>query len=213
MTSKIRAQSPSSVHHYSPTRHPSKLSTDDKKTEEKNAEKVFKQESKSNTQTSTQGGNSVHDVEATQSKSCKGQTFEKHLRGNSSKNGESPSPDRKGHMSPKVDHSDKKAQCSAQNGDKKKGRIQFGNWREVLVFFTFKEYLLRWCYDTASLPLTESESVVLTVKAAAGTTNAEEATRLLTERRRQARAQKEQEEKHQEEERQSPFLLFFQINK
>ncbi|XP_075876632.1 MAP7 domain-containing protein 2a isoform X4 [Nelusetta ayraudi] len=120
LTSRIRAQSPSSVHHYSPTRQPSKPSTDDKKAEEKNAEKALKHESKSSTQPSTQGGNSVLDIEATKSKSCKGQTFEKHLRGNSSENGKSPSPDRKGHMSPKVDHSDKKVQCSAQNGDKKK---------------------------------------------------------------------------------------------
>lgn len=75
------------------------------------------------------------DIEATKSKSCKGQTFEMHLRGNS-ENGKSPSPDRKGHMSPKVDHSDKKVQCSAQNGEKKKGRIRFGNWREL--FFKLK---------------------------------------------------------------------------
>lgn len=62
--------------------------------------------------------------------------------------------------------------------------------------------------NTVTLPLAESESGLLTVKAAAGTTNAEEATRLLTERRRQARAQKEQEEKHQEEARHVPFDLF-----
>lgn len=134
LTSRIRAQSPSSVHHYSPTRHPSKPSTNDKKAEEKNAEKALKHESKSSSQPSTQGGNSVLDTEAAKSKSCKGQTFEKHLRGNSSENGKSPSPDRKGHMSPKVDHSDKKVQCSAQNGEKKKGGI--GNWREL--FFKLK---------------------------------------------------------------------------
>lgn len=134
LTSRIRAQSPSSVHHYSPTRQPSKPSTDDKKAEEKNAEKALKHESKASTQPSTQGGNSVLDIEAAKSKSCKGQTFEKHLQGNSSENGKSSSPDRKGHMSPKVDHSDKKVQCSAQDEDKKKGRIQFGNWRGFVFF-------------------------------------------------------------------------------
>lgn len=49
-----------------------------------------------------------------------------------------------------------------------------------------------------SLNLTESAPGSPTVKAAAGTTNAEEATRLLTERRRQARAQKELEDKKRE---------------
>lgn len=123
MTSRIRAQSPSSVHHYSPTRNSSKPSTDDKKSEEKNAENAYKHESKSSSQPSAQGRNGVLDVDTAKSKSCKGQTFEKHLRGNSSQNGKSPSPDRKSHMLPKVDRSDTKVQCSAQNGEKKKGRV------------------------------------------------------------------------------------------
>lgn len=127
LTSRVRAQSPSSVHHYSPTRHLSKPSTDDKKADEKNAEKMIKPESKPSTQASTQGADSVPGTDAAKSKSCKGQTIEKHLRGSSCENGKSPSPDRKGHMSPKVDHTDRKVPCSAQNGDKKKGRIQFGN--------------------------------------------------------------------------------------
>lgn len=116
----MRAQSPSNAHqhHYSPTRHLPKSSTDDRKTEEKNVEKPSKHESKP----------------STQAKSSKGQTFEEHLRGTFSENEKSQSPDRKVHMSPKVDHSEKKIQMNAQNGDKKKGRIQLHNWREFLTF-------------------------------------------------------------------------------
>lgn len=201
LASRVRSQSPSNAHqhHYSPTRHLLKPSTDDRKAEEKNVEKPSKHEGKPSTQPSSQAANSVPDAEAAKPKSSKGQTFEKHLRGNFSENEKSQSPDRKVHMSPKVDHSEKKMQCNAQNGDKKKGRIQLHNWREFLTFnFT---NILRWCYNAPPSPLTESESAASTVKVAAGTTNAEEATRLLTERRRQARAQKEQKEKHQEEER------------
>lgn len=132
----MRAQSPSNAHqhHYSPTRHLPKSTTDDGKAEEKNVEKPSKHESKPSTQPSSQAGNSVPDAEAAKPKSSKGQTFEKHLRGNSSENEKSQSPDRKVHMSPKVDHSEKKMQCNAQNGDKKKGRIQLHNWREFLTF-------------------------------------------------------------------------------
>lgn len=167
--------------------------------------KAFKHESKSSSQPSTQGRNGVLDVDAAKSKSCKGQTFEKHLRGNSTENVKSPSPDRKSHMSPKVDHSDKKVQCSTQNGEKKKGKVV---WQLEKALLNLKGMSFEMSCNTATLPLAESESGVLTVKAAAGTTNAEEATRLLTERRRQARAQKEQEEKHQEEARHVPFYLF-----
>lgn len=134
LASRVRAQSPSNQPHYSPTRHLLKPSTDDRKAEEKNVEKPSNHEGKPSTQPSSQAGNSVPDAEAAKPKSSKGQTFEKHLKGNFSENEKSQSPDRKVHMSPKVDHPEKKMQCNSQNGDKKKGRIQLHNWRKFLTF-------------------------------------------------------------------------------
>ncbi|XP_044227803.1 MAP7 domain-containing protein 2a isoform X2 [Thunnus albacares] len=174
LASKMRAQSPSNAHqyHYSPTRHRPTLSTDDRKAEDKKVEKhseqcktettVKKTTDIKNMNPSSQAEENA--VEITKTTSSKGETFDKRLKGDTSEKNQSP--DRKDHMSPKADSSEKKAESNTQDGEKKKESVE--------------------CTSTG--------------KAAAGTTNAEEATRLLAERRRQARAQKELEDKKREQE-------------
>lgn len=127
----MRAQSPSNAHqyHYSPTRHRSNLSPDHRKAEDKKVEKhseqskaetaVKKNTDINSTNPPSQAEKNVVDVETTKSRTPKGETFEKHLKGNTSEKNQSP--DRKDHMSPKVDPSEKKTQSNAQDGDKKKG--------------------------------------------------------------------------------------------
>lgn len=105
LASKIRAQSPSNAHqyHYSPTRHHvNNLSPDDRKAEDKKVEKHSEQS--------------------------------KAVKKNADINSMNPSlqdrsPDRKDHMSPKVDSSEKKIQNNAQDGDKKKGGLYTNNIR------------------------------------------------------------------------------------
>lgn len=99
-------------------------------------------------------------------------------------------PDRRNHTTLRTDSSEKKVQGSAQNGESKQGATD-KDASEVLHVTQFKNMLTK-------LSLYLLDSAPCTVKAAAGTTNAEEATRMLTERRRQARAQKELEEKKRE---------------
>ncbi|KAM7397943.1 hypothetical protein PAMA_006016 [Pampus argenteus] len=174
LTSKMRAQSPSNAHqyHYSPTRHRPTPLTDDRKAEDK---KVDKDSEQCKTETAMKKNTNINNmspssqaeenvVEITKTKSSNGETFDKHLKGNTSETNQSP--DRKNHMCPKADSSEKKTQSNVQDGENKK----------------------------------ESVACTSTGKAAAGTTNAEEATRVLAERRRQARAQKELEDKKREEE-------------
>lgn len=138
----MRAQSPSNAHqyHYSPTRHRPQPSTDERKAEDKNVEKQSKHETvvKKNTDNnfthpSSQAETNVLNAEITKPRSCKGQSFDKHLRGNTSENEKNQSPDRKDHMSPKVDYSEKKMQANAQNGGKKKGRLYTNNSIEFVT--------------------------------------------------------------------------------
>ncbi|CAK6953800.1 MAP7 domain-containing protein 2a [Scomber scombrus] len=168
LASKMRAQSPSKAHqyHHSPIRHRPTLPTDDRKAEDKKAEK---QQCK--TETAVKKSTDIDSmnppskaegnvVEITKAKSSKCEILDKPIKGDTSERNQSP--DRKDH---KADLSEK-TECNAQDGEKKK----------------------------------ESAACMSTGKAAAGTTNAEEATRLLAERRRLARAQKELEEKKREQE-------------
>lgn len=60
-------------------------------------------------------------AELNTSGSCKGQVFEKHVKGNTAEQNKNPSPDRKSHMPPKMDSSEKKMLGSAQNGEPKQG--------------------------------------------------------------------------------------------
>lgn len=132
----MRAQSPSNAHqyHYSPTRHRPRLSTDDRKAEDKNVENQSKHETvvKKNTDNnstcpSLQRETNVLNVEITKPRSCKGQSFDQHLRGDTYENEKNQSPDRKDPISPKVDYSEKKMQVNAQNDDKKKGGLYTNN--------------------------------------------------------------------------------------
>lgn len=63
-------------------------------------------------------------AELNKSGSSKGQVFEKHVRGNTAEQNKNQSPDRKDHMPPKMDSSEKKIQASAQNGETKQGTRQ-----------------------------------------------------------------------------------------
>lgn len=130
----MRAQSPNNAHqyHYSPTRHRPNLSADDRKAEDKKVEKLSEQSKaeaavKKNTDINStnppsQAEKNVVNVEITKStNSPKGETFDKRLKGDTSEKNQSP--DRKDHMSPKVDPSEKKTQNNAQDGDKKKGGL------------------------------------------------------------------------------------------
>lgn len=121
--SKLRPQSPGNTH-YSPTRYPPKYSTSDREAEEKTVERETKQmtEKKStNNNIMHQASHAETNVELNKSGSCKGQVFEKHVKGNTAEQNKNQSPDRKSHMPPKMDSSEKKMQGNAQNGEPKKG--------------------------------------------------------------------------------------------
>ncbi|XP_042355818.1 MAP7 domain-containing protein 2a isoform X2 [Plectropomus leopardus] len=127
LASKMRAQSPSNAHqyHYSPTRQRANLSPDDRRVEEKKVEKhseqskaVKKNTDISSTNPSTQDEKNVINAEIAKARSSKGDVLEKHLKGDTSEKNQSP--DRKDHMSPKVDSLEKKTQSNTQDGDKKK---------------------------------------------------------------------------------------------
>ncbi len=127
----MRAQSPSNAHqyHYSPTRHRPNLSPDGRKAEDKKVERhseqpkaetaVKKNTDINSTNPSSQPEKNVVDAEITKSRTSKGETFDKHLKGDTPEKNQSP--DRKDHTSPKVDSSEKKTQSNAQDGDVKKG--------------------------------------------------------------------------------------------
>jgi len=139
---------------------------------------------------SSQAEKNMLNVEITKSKSCKGDQFDKSLNRDTSGKGQSP--DRRSKGSPKVDASEKKMQSNTQGGDKSKGFAFF--------HLTLHSVLLHLDDSYIFLCLPESAPIMSAGKAAAGTTDAEEATRLMAERRRQARAQKELEEKKREKE-------------
>ncbi|XP_053187060.1 MAP7 domain-containing protein 2a [Scomber japonicus] len=123
LASKMRAQSPSNAHqyHHSPIRHRPTLLTDDRKAEDKKAEK---QQCKTETavkKTTTDINNmnppsqaEGNVVEINKTRSSKGETLDKPLKGDTSERNQSP--DRKDH---KTDLSEK-TECNAQDGEKKK---------------------------------------------------------------------------------------------
>lgn len=130
LASKVRAQSPSNAHqyHYSPTRHRANLSPDERRVEDKKVEKhseqskaVKKNTDINSTNPPSQDEKNVANAEITKSRSSKGETLDKHLEGDTSEKNQSP--DRKDHMSPKVDSSEKRTQNNTQDGDKKKGEL------------------------------------------------------------------------------------------
>ncbi|XP_076606132.1 MAP7 domain-containing protein 2a isoform X8 [Chaetodon auriga] len=129
LASKMRSQSPCNAHqyHYSPTRHRPNLSADDRKPEDKKVEKlepskdeatVKKNADNNVTSPSSQAEKNAVNAEIIKSKSTKGETFDKRLKGDTPEKHQSP--DRKDHMSPKADSSEKKTQSNAQDADKKK---------------------------------------------------------------------------------------------
>lgn len=124
LASKIRAQSPSNSqqYHYSPTRHRPPSSTGEKKADGKNVEKQAKQEPVVKKSTDNNSMHQSSQAETNVPKSCRGQSLDKHLRGNTSENEKNQSPDRKQLMAPVVDSSEKKMQVTTQNDDRKKGR-------------------------------------------------------------------------------------------
>lgn len=127
----MRAQSPNNAHqyHYSPTRQRPNLSTDDRKAEDKKVEKHSEQSKaetavKKNTDSTNPSSHiekNVANVEITKSRSSKCETLGKDAEKNQS-------PDRKEHMSPKGDPSEKKMQSNAQDGEKKKGGLYLHKW-------------------------------------------------------------------------------------
>ncbi|XP_044077548.1 MAP7 domain-containing protein 2a isoform X2 [Siniperca chuatsi] len=130
LASKMRAPFPSNAHqyYYSPTRHRPNLSSDERKADNKKVEKhseqskdetaVKKNADINSTNPSSQDEKNAVNAEITKSRSSKGETFDKHLKGDTSEKNQSP--DRKDHMSPKVDSLEKKTQSNAEDGDKKK---------------------------------------------------------------------------------------------
>ncbi|XP_034746295.1 MAP7 domain-containing protein 2a isoform X2 [Etheostoma cragini] len=127
LASKMRAESPSNTHqfHNSPTRHRPNLSPDDWKAEDKKVEKHSEQSKaeKKNTginspNLSSQHEKNVVNTEINKPRSSKGETLDRHFKGDTSEKNHSP--DRKDNMSPKVDSSEKKTQSNSQDGDKKK---------------------------------------------------------------------------------------------
>ncbi|XP_038565064.1 MAP7 domain-containing protein 2a isoform X2 [Micropterus salmoides] len=134
LASKIRAQSPNN--HYSPTRHRPNLSSDDRKAEDKKVEKHSEQSKDetagmkntdiNSTNPSSQDEKNVVNTESTKSRSSKGEAFDRRLKGDTSEKNQSP--DRKAHMSPKVECSERKTQSNTEDGDKKKesGKLAAG---------------------------------------------------------------------------------------
>ncbi|KAK2828586.1 hypothetical protein Q5P01_019620 [Channa striata] len=121
---KMRAQSPSNTHqyHYSPTRHRTNPSSDDRKAAEKNVEQS-KPETTMRKNTNYNGTNPTPQAEKILAKAeihitRSQETFDKRLKGDTSEKNQSP--DRKVEMISKVDPSEKKMQTTVQDGDKKK---------------------------------------------------------------------------------------------
>ncbi|XP_035481657.2 MAP7 domain-containing protein 2a isoform X3 [Scophthalmus maximus] len=130
LASKIRAPSPSNAHQYhcSPTRHRPNVSSEDRKAENKKVEKqsdqsraetpLEKKKDTSGTNPSLQAEKNVANTEINKTKFSKGEKSDKRLKGDTCENNQSP--DRKDHVSPKVDSSEKKTQSVVQDEDKKK---------------------------------------------------------------------------------------------
>ncbi|XP_029375295.1 MAP7 domain-containing protein 2a isoform X2 [Echeneis naucrates] len=128
LASKIRAQSPSNAHQYhnSPTRHHVNMSSDEK-AEDKKLDKHSEQSKaemslnrnmvNSSTNPSLQTEKNGVNTEIIKTRSSKGETSDKHLKGDMSEKRQSP--DIKDHMSPKVDSS-LKTQSSVEDRDTKK---------------------------------------------------------------------------------------------
>lgn len=105
------------------------MSSDDRRAEEKKVEKHSEQSKaetavKKNTDInsmspSTQSEKNVVNAEIAKTRSSEGETSDKHLKGDTSEKKQSP--DRKDHVSPKVDSSEKKTQSNIQDEDKEKG--------------------------------------------------------------------------------------------
>ncbi|XP_068457191.1 MAP7 domain-containing protein 2a isoform X2 [Clinocottus analis] len=127
LASATRSHSPSNAHqyHYSPSRQRSTLSPDDRKPDDKVLERhseqskaVKKNNDINSTNPSSQDVKNVVKTQITKSRPSQAETLDKHLRGDTSERNQSP--DRKEHMSPNVDFSEKKMLTNAQEGDKKK---------------------------------------------------------------------------------------------
>uniref|UniRef100_UPI0037E97C59 MAP7 domain-containing protein 2a isoform X2 n=1 Tax=Semicossyphus pulcher TaxID=241346 RepID=UPI0037E97C59 len=118
LASRMRAQSPCNAHqnHYSPTRHRAHLSSDERRAEDKKADKHSEQckaepAVKKNTDNSV---NPSSQVEKNDIRPPRGETLDKPLKVDTPE--KSQSPDRK----EQVEASEKKTQSSTQEGDKKK---------------------------------------------------------------------------------------------
>ncbi|XP_058483831.1 MAP7 domain-containing protein 2a [Solea solea] len=126
LTSKMRGQSPTNnAHQYncSPTRHRPNTSTEDKNAEHKKVEKhsellTAEPALKKNTNINSTNPPSQVNGEIAKIRSSKDEAPERCLSANAPDNHQSP--DRKDHVSPKVDSSEKKTQSAAQDGDKKR---------------------------------------------------------------------------------------------
>ncbi|XP_075957588.1 MAP7 domain-containing protein 2a [Anarhichas minor] len=150
LASKMRSHSPSNAHqyHYSPTRQRSNLSPDDKKPEDKTLERHGEQSKVArkntdikSTNPSSQDVKNVVNAEITKSRPSQGETLDKHLRADTSEKNQSP--DRKDHMSPNVDFSEKKMQSNAQDGDKKKESAPCASTGKVAAGMTNAEEATR----------------------------------------------------------------------
>lgn len=123
LVSNMRAQSPNNVHqyHYSPTRHHSNLSSDERKTEDKKVDQskaqttVRKNTNVNSTNPVSQTEKNVVTTDPNKTRS----SCDKRLKGDTPE--KTQSPDRKTNMFPKVDSSEKKMQSNVQDGDKNKG--------------------------------------------------------------------------------------------
>ncbi|XP_034406355.1 MAP7 domain-containing protein 2a [Cyclopterus lumpus] len=114
-----RSESPASVPRHLAS--PATSKKPDDKTPDRHSEQskaVRKNTDINSTNPSSQEMKSVVNGEITKSRPSQGETLEKHLRGDTSEKKQSP--DRKEHMSPNVDFSEKKMLSNAQDGDKKK---------------------------------------------------------------------------------------------
>uniref|UniRef100_A0AAQ6IIX8 MAP7 domain containing 2a n=1 Tax=Anabas testudineus TaxID=64144 RepID=A0AAQ6IIX8_ANATE len=122
LVSNMRAQSPNNVHqyHYSPTRHHSNLSSDERKTEDKKVDQskaqttVRKNTNVNSTNPVSQTEKNVVTTDPNKTRS----SCDKRLKGDTPE--KTQSPDRKTNMFPKVDSSEKKMQSNVQDGDKNK---------------------------------------------------------------------------------------------
>ncbi|XP_029957709.1 MAP7 domain-containing protein 2a [Salarias fasciatus] len=173
LTTKMRSQSPSKAHqyHYSPTRHQQNPLSDNSKADDKAVGQNCEQSKAAESGVKSSGSNAPPQVAKN--------PITAEVTKNKSSKGEHTDRNLKGDTSEKCLSPDRNTQKSPKVDSSEKrmqNSAQEGDKKK----------------EPASNPSAG--------RAAAGTTNAEEATRLLAERRRQARAQKELEDKKQEEE-------------